>query len=547
MATEITKAGAKAAMDLSLSGAGFSVSLKIDNVWLAGAVSIGALSLGAFYLVCKGPSENAIKRALERKIFGTGDPEVTNVTDGHSILVELQCHTETSLLLFLEDVETKTVKFRLEEEFKKIGFKEELVVSISNAEKVNEHVRQIRERFKAGQQEVNQNEDWKQKYEELAKATNKIYEIQAPVLHLPETQTITPSTKEPIKRLQELATLLNDLTQRERCVNDSNKRGGLEVLELKDLLEEVKNLKETLRREITISKGLRRTIEKLQEDNKALAKTTKHERVEESNVMTSDIPELREKVHELEKENELLQQKLTKKDKELERFQGQDTDDATTQARPRASSATSLGASSGYQSEEEPDESNLEIIQMPQSQAIQEGKKLVLSCRIRGLPDVRYRWVKDDVEIPGVNRSDLVLEPVEMQDFGRYFCRVWDKSGSVTSDTADIDVFPATQMRFRGLHEMDQATKQVVSDLLSKKRLPGLATWKQVARRYAMRETEISLLEIEKSPASAMLDRLASLAPNLTVYYLCKTFKEPGLRRQDVFNILSKQIVVSIE
>ena len=99
---------------------------------------------------------------------------------------------------------------------------------------------------------------------------------------------------------------------------------------------------------------------------------------------------------------------------------------------------------------------------------------------------------------------------------------------------------------FRGLHEVDQATLQVVTDLLSKKRLPGLATWKQVARRYAMRETEISLLEIEKSPAAAMLDRLASFAPNLTVYYLCKTFKEPGLRRQDVVNILSKQIVVSL-
>ena len=144
MAAEITKAGAKAAMDLSLSGAGFSVSLKIDNVWLAGAVSIGALSLGAFYLACKGPAENAIKRALERKIFGTGDPEVTNITDGHSILVQLYCHAETSLLLFLEDVETKTIKFKLEEEFKKIGFKEELNVSIRNAEKVNQRVRQIR-------------------------------------------------------------------------------------------------------------------------------------------------------------------------------------------------------------------------------------------------------------------------------------------------------------------------------------------------------------------------------------------------------------------
>lgn len=91
---------------------------------------------------------------------------------------------------------------------------------------------------------------------------------------------------------------------------------------------------------------------------------------------------------------------------------------------------------------------------------------------------------------------------------------------------------------------MDQATKQAVTDLLSKKRLPGLITWKQVARRYGMRETEISLLEMEKTPAGAMLDRLSALAPNLTVYYLCKTFKEPGLRRQDVVTILSKQIVV---
>ena len=46
--------------------------------------------------------------------------------------------------MFLEDMETKTVKFRLEEEFKKIGFKEELDISIRNAEKVNEHAIQIR-------------------------------------------------------------------------------------------------------------------------------------------------------------------------------------------------------------------------------------------------------------------------------------------------------------------------------------------------------------------------------------------------------------------
>ena len=90
--------------------------------------------------------------------------------------------------------------------------------------------------------------------------------------------------------------------------------------------------------------------------------------------------------------------------------------------------------------------SALQIIQMPRSQAIQEGKKLVLSCRTRALPDIRYRWVKDDIEIPGANRSDLVLEPVRMRDFGSYACRVWDKSGAATSDSAVIDVFPAPNM-----------------------------------------------------------------------------------------------------
>ena len=59
-----------------------------------------------------------------------------------------------------------------------------------------------------------------------------------------------------------------------------------------------------------------------------------------------------------------------------------------------------------------------------------------------------------------------------------------------------------------------------------------------------MRETEISLLEMENMPAGAMLERLTCLATNLTVYYLCKTFKEPGLRRLDVVDILSKQMVI---
>ena len=62
-----------------------------------------------------------------------------------------------------------------------------------------------------------------------------------------------------------------------------------------------------------------------------------------------------------------------------------------------------------------------------------------------------------------------------------------------------------------------------------------------------MRETEISLLEMENTPAGVMLERLTCLAPNLTVYYLCKTFKEPGLRRPDVVDVLLKQMVIAAQ
>ena len=151
MAEDIAKAAAevgnKAVMDLSLTAGTFSLSLKIDNAWLAGAVSVGALSLGAFYLACKGPFESAIRRALERKFLGVVDPKVTNIEDGHSILTELLCSTETSFLVFLEDFETKRIKFRLEEEFKKIGFSTELDVTLRNAEKVYQQVIQIRNRY----------------------------------------------------------------------------------------------------------------------------------------------------------------------------------------------------------------------------------------------------------------------------------------------------------------------------------------------------------------------------------------------------------------
>lgn len=474
MAEDVANAAAEAStnavMDLSLCTGAFSISLKIDNVWLAGAVTLGALSLGAFYLSRKRPTEEAIRRALERNIFDATDPRVINITDGHSILTELHCNSETSFLIFLDDFENNTLKFRLEEELKKIGFKSDLEVTIQNKETVDKQVSHIRG-----------------------------------------------------KELKRIGDEMN-VTWFEK--------------QKRDLFHALGFIKERLQREIAISTGLLKTTEKLQ-DEKKRQETTRR-------IMEHDVLELREKVHEVEKTNQSFQQKLKRTEKEIERLQRKEIDDVIPEARPRSPSGTSLGATSGYQSEEKPDESTLEIIQMPRSQVIQEGKKLVLSCHTRGLSDMRYRWVKDDVEIPEANRPDLVLEPVRMHDFGMYFCRVWDRSGSVTSLAADIDVFPRTNKRFKGLHELNEDTKQAFIDLLSKKRLPGLATWKQVARRYGMRETEISLLDKEKVPAAALFQKLLSLGPNLTVYYLCKTFKEAGLKRLDCVDLLSQEMVTSI-
>ena len=46
-----------------------------------------------------------------------------------------------------------------------------------------------------------------------------------------------------------------------------------------------------------------------------------------------------------------------------------------------------------------------------------------------------------------------------------------------------------------------------------------------------MRETEITLLDKEEVPSAALLQKLLSMGPNVTVYYLCKTFKEGWSQR----------------
>lgn len=147
---------------------------------------------------------------------------------------------------------------------------------------------------------------------------SEMYEKEAPESHLKDTQTIAGPGK-----------TLNRVKKLKTHFSGRGHPGETEVQGRENLKAELESLKEALKREIAISKGLRRTNERLQEESKAVVKSTecKKDGEKEIRLMQNDVLELREKVHELEKENESLHQKLKKKEKELERFQSLETDE----------------------------------------------------------------------------------------------------------------------------------------------------------------------------------------------------------------------------
>ena len=162
MGKTVLKEAAKAAVDLSLKMGETLLSLKIENHWLAAGFGIGVFGLGAFYIHRRypaQPAQNAAEGALEHPEVlalvgatinaleivqaGVVDPEVMQIENG-SIQVALLCHTEQSLLLFLDDFVTGKVKERLEKEFRKLGCEEELKVTINNLDEVRKSLNQTR-------------------------------------------------------------------------------------------------------------------------------------------------------------------------------------------------------------------------------------------------------------------------------------------------------------------------------------------------------------------------------------------------------------------
>ena len=119
-----------------------SFFLKIADKLLTAETAIQGIgfvgALAAFLYKQPEQVEKALRRVLEAPGI-----QVENITAG-SILVTLRCCSRKRFLTFLLDFERQEAKERLESQMRDIGFKEELEVTITNREEVDEAFDEIR-------------------------------------------------------------------------------------------------------------------------------------------------------------------------------------------------------------------------------------------------------------------------------------------------------------------------------------------------------------------------------------------------------------------
>jgi len=102
------------------------VNVKIDRPWLAvGLIKAGIATLAALYHRNPADVETAVRNALA----GLAD-RVLSIRPS-SVLVDLCFSTKEWFLAFMDAVVTGRLKQRFQEEFSKIGFKDELQMTVT--------------------------------------------------------------------------------------------------------------------------------------------------------------------------------------------------------------------------------------------------------------------------------------------------------------------------------------------------------------------------------------------------------------------------------
>lgn len=91
----------------------------------------------------------------------------------------------------------------------------------------------------------------------------------------------------------------------------------------------------------------------------------------------------------------------------------------------------------------------INITMHPKSQTEKEGARVEFKCKVdKKKENVIYQWRKDGVAIPGKNESTLVLDVVELRDFGSYTCYVKYQDSfneGKESICATLDVIPQSR------------------------------------------------------------------------------------------------------
>ena len=86
----------------------------------------------------------------------------------------------------------------------------------------------------------------------------------------------------------------------------------------------------------------------------------------------------------------------------------------------------------------------------PQSQLLQTGATIVLSCGATGNGPIRYQWRRVNEEISsdraeGVNTSTLNISPVIVQDMDEYYCVASSGDGRF-NDTSNVAVIAVVEV-----------------------------------------------------------------------------------------------------
>nr|XP_058968437.1 uncharacterized protein LOC131794885 [Pocillopora verrucosa] len=193
--------------------------------------------------------------------------------------------------------------------------------------------------------------------------------------------------------------------------------------------------------------------------------------------------------------------------------------------------------------------SEIKIEQQPKSQKQQEGSKVVFELKVQEQDRYSYQWLKDGAELEGKCDATLILDNVELREFGWYSCLVCSQENfgiNCESSRAWLDVVPSQNgTKLKTFSEVDLSTCDRIASYLEKKVSYGLGGDRQAAAVFGMTGDMIGALGASKSAGQEVIEFVKVTKPDITVYTVCKQLKDDKMRRFDIAKILENHLTIT--